>query len=141
MEGSTMWFASWSQILQSHSPRTPRHQRRRKQCRRPSFVPRLEFLENRTVPSTLVVTSATDSGPGSLRDTIAAAHSGDTIVFDPSLDGQTIILTSGEVAFNQSLSIRGLGADHLTISGNGTSRVFDLTGSGANITIANLAIA
>jgi hypothetical protein len=100
-----------------------------------------EVVENRAVPSSLIVTSTADSGAGSLRDTIAAAQSGDTIRFDPSLDGQTITLTSGELAISQSLRIKGLGADQLTISGNSTSRVFDLTGSGANVTIDGLTIA
>ena len=56
------------------------------------IVPRLEALEDRTVPSTLTVTSAADSGPGSLRAEIAAASSGDTIRFDQDLVGQTITL-------------------------------------------------
>jgi hypothetical protein len=104
-------------------------------------VPRLEILENRTVPSTLIVTSAADSGPGSLRDTIAAAQYGDSIVFDPSLDGQTITLSSGELAFSQSLRIRGPGAGQLTISADNASRVLDLSGSGSDVTIAGLTIA
>jgi hypothetical protein len=91
--------------------------------------------------STHTVLNTADSGPGSLRDTIAAAQSGDRIVFDPSLAGQTITLTSGELVIDKSLSIKGLRADPLTISGNGTSRVFDLTGSGAIVTLANLTIA
>src|SRR5262249_3611761 len=82
-----------------------------------------------------------DSGAGSLRADIAAAHSGDRIVFDPSLNGQTITLTSGELLINQSLSILGPGADQLTVSGNNAGRVFDLTGSGTNVAIRGLKIA
>jgi hypothetical protein len=52
------------------------------------YRPRLETLEDRCLPSTLTVSSTADSGPGSLRDTLAAAQSGDTIVFDRSLDGK-----------------------------------------------------
>lgn len=102
---------------------------------------RLEVLEDRTVPSTLTVTSAADSGPGSLRAEIAAANSGDTIKFDHSLAGQMIALTSGELALNKSLDIKGLGADKLTISGNNASRVFDISGSTTNVTIRDLTIA
>src|SRR5207253_5347924 len=47
-----------------------------------SFVPRIELLEDRTVPSTLTVTNPADSGDGSLRAVIATTHSGDQIVFD-----------------------------------------------------------
>jgi hypothetical protein len=89
----------------------------------------------------LQVGNNADSGPGSLRDAIAAAFSGDNIVFEKSLKGQTITLTSGELTINKSLDIEGLGADKLTVSGNGASRVFDLTGNGADVTIADLTIA
>src|SRR5262245_24647173 len=61
-----------------------------------SVLPRLEILEDRTVLSTWTVTSPADSGDGSLRAMIAAAQDGDQIVFHPSLQGQTITLTSGQ---------------------------------------------
>ena len=105
------------------------------------FRPSLEDLECRNLPSTLTVLNNADRGAGSLRDTIAAAGSGDKIVFDPSLDGQTITLTSGELLIQQSLTIQGPGADQLTVSGSGTSRVFDLTGSGTSAAITGLTIA
>ena len=62
----------------------------------------LESLENRRLLSALTVSSAADSGIGSLRAQIAAAQSGDTINFAPGLAGQTITLTSGEIAFAKS---------------------------------------
>jgi hypothetical protein len=65
--------------------------------RRKRFRPRLEGLENRTVLSTLTVMNNHDDGAGSLRRAIAHAQEGDTIVFDPSLNGQTITLTSGQL--------------------------------------------
>jgi hypothetical protein len=67
-----------------------------------------------------------DSGAGSLRADIAAAHPGDTINFTPSLDGQTITLTSGQLVINKNLTIQGPGAGQLAISGNNTSRVFEV---------------
>jgi hypothetical protein len=89
--------------------------------------PVLEPLEDRTVLSTLTVLNVLDSGAGSLRDAIKAASSGDTIVFAPSLTGQTITLTSGELEITSSLDIEGPGAAKLAISGNQASRVFHVS--------------
>jgi len=90
------------------------------------FRPRIEVLEGRCLPSTLTVTSTADSGPGSLRAELATAKSGDTIVFDPSLDGQTITLTSGLLDIKKSVTIQGPGAGLLTISGDNLSQVFQV---------------
>src|SRR6516165_4327958 len=98
--------------------------RPRQAARRPSLVPRLLVLEDRTLPSTLTVLNNADSGDGSLRAAISVAQSGDQIVFDPSLHGQTITLTSGQLAITKSLDIEGPGADQLSISGNHQSRIF-----------------
>ena len=70
----------------------------------------LEALEDRAVLSTLTVINPADSGAGSLRSKVAAAHPGDTIVFAPSLTGHTITLTSGEIALNKP-TITGPGVD------------------------------
>jgi hypothetical protein len=96
---------------------------------RRTFRPRLEALEDRTCLSTLTVLNPRENGPGSLRATIAAARSGDQIVFSPALNGQTITLTSGELLLNKNLTITGPGAGLLTISGNQASRVFEVAGS------------
>lgn len=95
--------------------------------------------------ATLTVTNTNDSGPGSLRAAIAAANAGprlDRIVFDPSLRGETIPLTSGELVIRSRLRIIGPGpdADDLTVSGEGESRVFRVTRA-ANATIALLTVA
>jgi hypothetical protein len=137
------WFSFANRLKRANRESTglPRTICRAKGVQRLRIRPRLEELECRNMLSTLTVLNNADSGSGSLRDTIAAAHSGDTIIFDPSLDGQTITLTSGELAFNQSLRIRGPGADQLTLSGNNAGRVFDLTGTEANVTISGLTIA
>jgi predicted outer membrane repeat protein/parallel beta-helix repeat protein len=104
---------------QSHTGRTPTAR----------FRPQLESLDDRLVPSTLTVTNAADSGAGSLRADIAAAKSGDTIVFAPSLVGQTITLTSGELSITTGVTIQGPAADQLTVSGNNQSRVFEVNAS------------
>jgi CSLREA domain-containing protein len=96
------------------------------------------------VPSTLTVTTSADEtnpndGVLSLREAIAAAHNGDTIVFAPSLDGQTITLTSGELLIKHNVTIAGPGAGNLTISGNNASRVFEVANP-ATATLSGLTI-
>ena len=46
-----------------------------------------------------------DDGDVSLRDAIAAAAPGETINFDVSLDGGTILLTLGELSITRSLTV------------------------------------
>ena len=102
---------------------SPRRCRRRDRSPAARFVPRLEALESRALPSTLTVLNNADSGDGSLRAAIAAAQSGDQIVFDGGLMGKTITLTSGQLALTKSLDIEGPGAEELAVSGNHQSRV------------------
>ena len=85
--------------------------------------------------ATVTVTTTADSGAGSLRSAIAAASAGDTIDF--AVAGPAIILTSGELVINQDLTIQGPGAANLAISGNHSSRVFNLNGT---VTISDLTI-
>ena len=70
--------------------------------------------------ATNVVTSLADNGPGSLRQMITDAASGDTLIFGVT---GTITLTSGELLLVKSLNIIGPEAGNLTISGNHASRL------------------
>ncbi len=92
------------------------------------------------------VTSAADSGPGSLRDILANAVPSETIDFAPGLDGSTITLTSGpltiaglEVSIDASALATGIRLD-----GNQSSRIFsisasaDVTPTPADVTLTNL---
>jgi hypothetical protein len=124
----------------SFSSRRPWKTKRKAVRTQRSFVPRLEVLEDRAVPSTLTVLNNLDSGAGSLRDTIKAANSGDTVVFASGLNGQRITLTSDELAIKKSLDIEGPGASLLAVSGNDTFRVFDIVNQGLTVTIAGLTI-
>jgi hypothetical protein len=65
--------------------------------------------------ATLTATSTADSGAGSLRDMVAAAIDGDTIQFAEALSGQTIVLTSGEIAIDKNITMSGPGPSHLTV--------------------------
>jgi hypothetical protein len=114
----------------------------------------LEALEDRTVPSTFIVTNTNDSGAGSLREAIDLANASvgvaDTIVFNnkPShgtnfFDNtpDTITLTSGQLTLTDSATttITGPGANLLAISGGGLSRVFNV-GVGASAALSGLTI-
>jgi len=104
----------------------------------PRFMPRLKELEERTLLSTLTVTSTADNGPGTLRNTIAAAAPGDTIRFSHAIAGETIYLTSGELAINENLQIVGP-TQGMTIDGGSAGRVFAI-GSADTVSMANLTI-
>ena len=143
-----MSFFSWLRNQTSNRYLRGRWQRRPvAQC----FRPRLEALEDRWMPSTLNVTNLGDGGnKGSLRYEIAAAQSGDAIVFDKKLDGGTITLLSGELLINKSLTIQGPGWSILTITSprwldrggnahNG-SRIFEVDGGGTTVAISGLTL-
>src|SRR5947209_1920361 len=138
---NTMTFSSWLQWLKGGSVRGrrgPHHHPSRRTLPLPrSFLPRLEVLEDRTVPSTFIVTNTADSGSGSLRAAIMAANTNpgaDVIKFAGGLKG-TITLTSanGELSITDDLTIKGPGASQITVSGGNTTRVFDVSAGSVTI--------
>ncbi|MEH2084588.1 MAG: choice-of-anchor Q domain-containing protein [Nostoc sp.] len=95
-----------------------------------------------------VVINNNDNGEGSLRQAIenANAFAGtDTVSFagteytDAVAD--TISLVSGELSITDDVTIQGTGAKNLTVSGNNTSRVFNISGTQTDATIDAIAIA
>jgi predicted outer membrane repeat protein len=113
----------------------------------------------RLLPATLIVvfseaalcqtvTSLADSGPGSLRQSIAAAAAGATVSFDVGLSGKLIRLTSGPLKITKSLSIDAQAlAGGIAISGDadasGTpstadSRVFEIAAGGHQVVLRRL---
>ena len=90
----------------------------------------LEWLEDRTVPSTFMVQNLADSGPGSLRQAILNANANpgaDVIRFAPGARDGVITLTGGQLSITDDLTIDGPGADRLAVSGNDASRVFQIS--------------
>jgi hypothetical protein len=85
----------------------------------------------------VTVSNTNDSGPGSLRQALADAASGETIDF--SVTG-TITLTSVELTISQNQTITGPGAGSLTIDGNNNSRIFNIDSSGATVNISGLTL-
>jgi hypothetical protein len=134
-ENLAMTQPFWKRALQQLFAGRPADRRGRPARHRPVLEP----LEERTLLSTLMVANLLDSGDGSLRARLAAAASGDTIAFDPSLRG-TLTLTGGELAVATNLTIQGPGAAALTVSGGGAQRVFHIL-PGAAVTISGLTIA
>ncbi|WP_417391439.1 choice-of-anchor Q domain-containing protein [Gimesia sp.] len=93
------------------------------------------FESSVVVPVDLVVSTTSDlvdgnysAGQLSLREAISLANTtsgADTISFDAALAGQTITLTD-ELLILDDLTITGLGADQLTISGDNNTRIFKI---------------
>jgi TIR domain len=83
------------------------------------------------------VTNMNDAGPGSLRDAINNAHSGDAITFQKTLTG-TIYLKHGELLINKNLTISGPDT-FLAISGMNKGRVFHIA-KGTFVTLSKLTI-
>jgi hypothetical protein len=146
-----MSFFSWLRNGNRSAP-APRRRLQTSFRQRPSFSPRLEALEDRSLPSTLTVTTFQDSGPGSLRAEISAANAGDTIVFASPLvsskqghgktTSTTITLIGGELDITKNLTIQGPapGQAPITVSvPYGNSRVFEV-GPNAVVTLSGLVI-
>jgi Dockerin type I domain/Planctomycete extracellular len=150
--------------MSRHRPRARRRQSERTRGFRAAYRRplRIEPLEDRRLLAAVVVGNdldlvngdtssiadlmAFDGGDGiSLREALDAANNtagADTISFDASLAGSTITLAAGELEITSSITISGLGADQLTISGGGQTRVFTEVGSGQRIiTITDVTIA
>ena len=95
---------------------------------------------NTASAATLHVMNCHDSGVGSLRGSMASAHSGDTIDLT-MLPCSRIVLTSGQITVPQdNLTVRGPGRDKLTVDGNHTSRVLHHTGAGT-LSVHSMSIA
>lgn len=74
----------------------------------------------------------------SFRGAVGGAANGDVINFDPSLNGLTITVGS-VVSTTRSLTITGPGANLLTISGGGTTSIFETIT--ASLTMSGLTLA
>ncbi|MBX9625804.1 MAG: hypothetical protein K2X82_18535, partial [Gemmataceae bacterium] len=118
----------------------------------------LTHLEDRSTPATFTVLNTADAGDGSLRwaiDQANAAPDADTIVFDASVRGKTVGLTTftnlsastadvpqpaGPSAFlvTTPITIRGTG-ETITRTGGNAFRLFQVTAAG-NLTLDTLTL-
>lgn len=88
-----------------------------------------------------MVRNLTDAAPGSLRAAVSSANETpgpDVIRFKKRLRG-TIKLTSGQIEITDQLRIAGPGASRLTVSGNNSSRIFQI-GPTVKVSIKDLTI-
>ncbi|MFN2593895.1 MAG: choice-of-anchor Q domain-containing protein [Actinomycetota bacterium] len=114
-------------------------------CRRVALAllicaPSLIIVAGPARAATLTVTTREDSGPGSLRDTVAMANPGDTIVL-PALNSD-YAADSAPIRIDKPLTIQGAGSTNSKVNAAGNNRVFDITPSAsAGVTFESLTIA
>ncbi len=90
--------------------------------------------------ASLTVTSCADSGPGTLRNTVACANSGDTVDLS-TLACSTITLASHINIPQLNLGLTGPGANVLAIDGGNNDRVFaHFLQDGGTLSISDLTI-
>lgn len=78
-----------------------------------------------------------------LREAIETANlnpGADIIGFDLD-NGSTIMLAGTELSITDDLTVNGLGANNLTISGDNASRIFNISGSGTEVALNGLTLA
>ncbi|BAY85585.1 hypothetical protein NIES267_50850 [Calothrix parasitica NIES-267] len=86
------------------------------------------------------VSSTADSGEGTLREAILKANSDDTIRFDSSLANKTIRLKK-QLVVDKSLTIDGIDAPNLTISGEKKTRILKVSYDYSDVVLRNLTFA
>jgi hypothetical protein len=122
-------------------PMTPTRPRARAHVLRPQHLAAcLAFALASPLASAATVTNCDDSGPGSLRDAVANAASGDSIDF-AGLGCNAIVLSGGALSATvANLTIQGPGSTALSISGSDASRVFEQPALGASLTLRGLTL-
>ena len=152
-----MLITPWFRLVQQTITRTLSRGCATPRRRRPSSMSSwLELLDDRIVPTTIItVDSPLDAVAvdtfTTLREAIQAANTdsavneapagsgADIIVFAASMNGTTIVLNGTELQINSNVTIQGLGAGALTVSGNNASRIFLVANLGT-ATISGLAL-
>ena len=106
----------------------------------PLFLVFVVYLSAASTPAaTITVTNGNDHGPGSLRQAILNASSGDIINFVPSV--RTVNLTSDELVIDKNLTITGSFAHRVTVRRTISSfRIFHIPSRNVTVFISRLTI-
>jgi len=94
-------------------------------------------ISNDLQSAQISVMNNNDMGPGSLRQAVLDANSGDEIVFANTVVG-TITLSS-QITITTNLTITGPGASVLAISGGTATQIFIIASGGVQVDISGLA--
>ncbi len=108
---------------------------------------RMESLEDRRMLAVFSVSNLDDAGAGSLREAIDDANNNinnlggaDQIAFVGAATSGVIALTTGEIEITEALTVTGPGQAGLTIDAQQNSRIFNITASSGDFTIAGLTL-
>src|SRR5262245_38863767 len=104
--------------------------------------PRLEALDDRTVPASLEVTTTLDvvdpsDGLLSLREAVLAANASQgasAIDVPPGI----YVLTDGDLDLTSHVTVEGAGAGQTVIDGAGVDRIFAVASDSAPVTITGM---
>jgi hypothetical protein len=86
--------------------------------------------------ATIKVQNTHDHGAGSLRKAIEKADPGDRV----QVPGGHYALTTGVLAFDKDLKIAGAGARNTVLDANGDSRLLEIGGTPAKVTVSGLTV-
>jgi hypothetical protein len=88
-----------------------------------------------TSRAAITVGNTNNEGPGSLRQAVEDATSGETIIVPAG-----VYTLSSEIAIAKSLTISGHGAGDTIVTGGGSDRIFEVVGPNIDVTIGGLKI-
>ncbi len=95
----------------------------------------LTLLSTLFCKAQIEVINSNDAGAGSLRNAVSSASSGQTITFSATLSNQVIVLSSTiNIPAAKNITLDGINAPNISISGNNLVRMFLLQSTSVNPT-------
>jgi uncharacterized repeat protein (TIGR01451 family) len=87
-----------------------------------------------------VVTTCATSGAGSLSEVISKVSPGATVTFSVTCPSGSPITLASAIDIDKNLTIEGPGSGSMVVSGNGSTQIFDIAASSAEVFISGLTI-